>query len=107
MTLLAVLWAILGIPIILGGAALIFDAARRVSGADLALGLLPCLFIIAFGLLYAMSGIGILMKTPWGYKAAKVTCYTMLIKIPFGTLIGFLSLRHLSTNAEYYKGKGA
>lgn len=105
MTVQAVFWIILGIALTLGGGALLIYIIAETRGAALVFGLLLGLLVTAWGALYSTAGIGILMKTPWGYDSAKSVCYIMLIKIPLGTLIGALSLMYLSANAEYYKGK--
>ncbi len=50
---------------------------------------------IGLSLWYLTTGIGILMRTKWGYYLFKFFLYSLLLGFPIGTIIAFKSLSYM------------
>ncbi|MBN2713379.1 MAG: hypothetical protein JXR97_13245 [Planctomycetes bacterium] len=104
MHLLSILWCVAGavgivmglFGIMLAAEVLVFSRWRDVSTV--------IFFLVCgvFGFIYWRAGYGIFKKTITGHRYAIIACYAMMIKIPIGTLIGYLALKHLKANESFY-----
>ena len=52
-------------------------------------------FMIAVNLFYLLAGIGVLLLTKWGYILFKLFLYILLIGIPIGTIISYITLSYM------------
>lgn len=55
-------------------------------------------FVSVFSIWHALTGIGILSRKKWGYYLLKSFIYFLLLSVPVGTVISFLSLRYMKRN---------
>jgi len=52
-------------------------------------------FLIAVHLFYLFTGVGVVLRTKWGYFLFKVFLYLMLLAFPIGTIISYLALSYM------------
>src|SRR4030043_1580825 len=56
------------------------------------------IFLAAVGCWYLTTGIGILLRTKWGYFFLKSFLYFLLLWFPIGTFIAYASLKYMKKN---------
>ena len=55
-------------------------------------------FGIVVSIWYLITGIGILLRTKWGYHLFKFFLYVLLFVFPIGTIISYKSLQYMKRN---------
>jgi hypothetical protein len=56
------------------------------------------IFIVLMGGWYLTTGIGILLRSKWGYFFFKSFLYILLLGFPIGTFIAYASLKYIKRN---------
>jgi len=52
-------------------------------------------FLIAVHLFYLSTGVGVVLRTKWGYFLFKAFLYLMLLGFPIGTIISYVGLSYM------------
>jgi hypothetical protein len=55
-------------------------------------------FFVLTGVWYLATGIGILLRSKWGYFLFKFFLYILLLGFPIGTFIAYKSLKYIKRN---------
>ena len=56
------------------------------------------IFFVLMGGWYLITGIGILLRSKWGYFLFKFFLYILLLGFPLGTFIAYKSLKYIKRN---------
>jgi hypothetical protein len=56
------------------------------------------IFVVVVGGWYLATGVGILLRSKWGYFLFKFFLYILLLGFPVGTFIAYKSLRYIKRN---------
>ena len=54
------------------------------------------LFGVAISICYLVLGVGVLVRKEWWYYLFKAFLYILMLAIPIGTLISYLSLKYMA-----------
>ncbi len=53
-------------------------------------------FLIIVHLFYLFTGVGVVLRTRWGYFLFMLFLYVTLLAFPIGTIISYLTLKYMS-----------